>query len=397
MLSNDTEMKIIKLFLGIANGDKKIDNIKRTIVEKFPINPEELFFKIDSTLKGSITPDDLISYLSQFQVQCSQNEAKLIIFFYDANQDGQLDFFEFLNLLISDSDYLFKKICKKRFAKKNTLPPTTQEIEKSIVDLLINEIDFSRYMFELISDVKSNDDFSLQDLFYVIKSYSFITFESIKAFFDRNGINYSPSDIKSIFNRIDSNRDGKICFNELKSLFNISNESTFSQSGRNNNFSNIDDGDYQYECSHLSRSNSPICHTSNIVRMPILNPPIKDGRNCQYKNYVRHVRETSLSRSKSRSLSRSSDYQSPGEKSGDENEKMYHSYSAYNNSNVMQKKEEVSYCNTEQQLPVRINRRMIIKTGAEKKMRKNSNNNIRTYNSNFNISGEDITYEMNNQ
>ena len=222
MLSNDTEMKIIKLFLGIANGDKKIDNIKRSIVEKFPINPEELFFKIDSSLKGSITSDDLISYLSQFQVQCSQNEAKLIIFFYDANQDGQLDFFEFLNLLISDSDYLFKKICKKRFTKKNTLPPTTQEIEKAFVDLLINEIDFSRYMFELISDVKSNDDFSLQDLFYVIKSYSFITFESIKAFFDRNGINYSPSDIKSIFNRIDSNRDGKICFNELKSLFNIS-------------------------------------------------------------------------------------------------------------------------------------------------------------------------------
>ena len=76
---------------------------------------------------------------------------------------------------------------------------------------------------------------------------------------------------------------------------------------------------------------------------------------------------------------------------------MYHSYSAYNNNtSVIQKKEEVSYCNTEQQLPVRINKRMIIKTGAEKKMRKNSNN-IRTYNSNINISGEDITYEMKNQ
>ena len=74
MLSNDTEMKIIKLVLGIANGDKKIDKIKRSILEKFPFNPEEIFFLIDNNLKGNITPEDICNFLSHHQIPCSQIE-----------------------------------------------------------------------------------------------------------------------------------------------------------------------------------------------------------------------------------------------------------------------------------------------------------------------------------
>ena len=413
MLSNDTEMKIIKLFLGIANGDKKIDKIKRSILEKFPFNPEEIFFLIDNNLKGNITPEDICNFLSHYQIPCSQIESRMLVFFYDSNQDGQLDYIEFLNLLVSDSDYLFKKVAKKKFGKKSSVQMNiTSELEKSIANLLENEVELSRYVLELISDIKQNEDFSLQDMFYIIKSYSFITYESVKAFFDRNGINYTSSDIKSLFNRISSNKDGKICFNELKLLFTMSNEISFSQSRRNNfalssSSCCLIDGDYQYECSHLSRSNSPIFHTSSIVRMPILNPPIKDDRNVPYKSYVRHVRETSLSRSKSRSLSRSSDYQSPGEKSfhGKE-DKFYNSFSGnvHNNSEIRgYDSRDAEYCNTEQQQPVRLNNRMVVRPGAEKKERKNSikkvTQNLRTIIPRNDIEGDndgrDITYEMN--
>ena len=55
-------------------------------------------------------------------------------------------------------------------------------------EILENEIDFIKYISELINELKNTNDFSLQNLFYSIKSYSYITEGSIRAFFDKNGI-----------------------------------------------------------------------------------------------------------------------------------------------------------------------------------------------------------------
>jgi hypothetical protein len=44
MLEHNTEMKIVKLLLGIANGDKKIDKIKINLHQKYNlIKPYNLF------------------------------------------------------------------------------------------------------------------------------------------------------------------------------------------------------------------------------------------------------------------------------------------------------------------------------------------------------------------
>lgn len=178
MLSPETEKKINDLLLGIAYGEQKIDKFKQEILSKFILSPQHIFYEIDLEHKGNIIEEDIIKFLSNFGISCSQSEAKFLIFFYDKNMDGTIDFIEFLDLLISDSDYLFKKLSKKKFVKgiqeKNEM---TSETIKIVSELFKNEIDLLRYISELVQIIKTSEDFSLQDMFFVIKSYSFITFE----------------------------------------------------------------------------------------------------------------------------------------------------------------------------------------------------------------------------
>ena len=62
----------------------------------------------------------------------------------------------------------------------------------------------------------------MQNVFYEIKSYSYITNDSLKAFFDRNEVNYNDKFIKNIFTRFNSkDSNGKISFDKFKNFFDL--------------------------------------------------------------------------------------------------------------------------------------------------------------------------------
>ena len=277
MLSSDTEEKIIKFFLGISNGDAEIDKIKQNLINNYSINPVHIFNRIDRDCKGGISQNDLISFLNYYNIPCSNLESELFFYFYDLNMDGLIDFIEFLNIIISDTNYLFKKAWKKKFIKgnlssediTNVLNP---EVEKQILFLLDKECEFCRYIYELINDIKNSNDFNLEEIFYVIKSYSYITNESIKAFFDRNQISYTDNDIKSIITRIENNQDSKICFKRLKMLFDIPDHIDLNQNSYANN-SNIllMSGNSNINKSPYINSNYNLYNDSNINFQPNIN------------------------------------------------------------------------------------------------------------------------------
>ena len=358
MLSHEIESQTIHLLLEIANSDKNINSLKHSIIESTNINPIHLFFSLDKSHSSKITLEDIMTFLQQFNITSSIQEIQTIILFYDLDGDGTLNFKEFLNLIISDTDYVFKKMIKQEYKQISKAQISSQPYYESnlsaLADILKHEIDFIKYITTLINNLKNNSDFNLQDIFYSIKSYSYITSESIKAFFDKNKINYSIYDIKSIFNRLDYNKDGKISFNDLKIFFNLDsynnnatkNEMTSSkgmnayQLKRSNRITNNNEkkphhhkyemkqiylknnidfnksGNYQFECMHLSRNGSPVHLNSkkdnSIQASPIINPPIQDGRNNPYKIFHREFRENNLNKSKNKSLSRNCEYQSPG-------------------------------------------------------------------------------------
>ena len=227
MLTRETEQKLVELFITISTGEEKINKLKQNILTKYSINPLQLFFKMDIKNTGFLSKNDLASYLKFFSVDFIPRDIHYIFYFYDKDNDNALSFYEFLDLIISDSNYLYKKSYKKKYRhnkfEQNEINGEMDiNIEKNILQIFVEEIDLARNLNELILYLKDCNDFVVQDVFYEIKSYSYITNDSLKAFFDRNEVTYNDKFIKNIFNRFDIKEiNGKISYNKFKNFFDL--------------------------------------------------------------------------------------------------------------------------------------------------------------------------------
>lgn len=363
MLSLETERKLVQIFVSISLGESKINKMKQDILTNYSINPIQFFFKLNKNNSNYITKSDISNYLNSFNIIYTPTDIDYIFYFYDKDFDNVLNFYEFLNLIISDSSYLYKKTFKKKF-KHNKIEQSDLNtdidinIQKGVLQIFIEEIEFARQLNDLIMDIKQCNDFVLQDIFYEIKSYSYITSESLKAFFDRNEVSYNDKFIKNIFNRFDNKEiNGRISFNKFKSFFdlpygknsnenqninfvenkqnfneneipkilnhthvsdiNLSDSNNIIYSNKNepnlnyeenvNNLNNnnfINEEDIQFECSHLSRSGS--VESKKEKENNNCKYVTKNNKNNLYKTFLRDKRSKSLEKSLSRSLSRKS-------------------------------------------------------------------------------------------
>ena len=368
MLSRETEQKLVELFIALSIGEEKINKLKENILSNFNINPIKIFFKLDINNEVYLSKNDIISFLNYFSINVIPTDIDYIFYFYDKDNDNTLSFYEFLDLILSDSNYLYKKSFKKRF-KYNKINQNEMNndidinIEKSILEIFLEEIDFSRQLDNLKINIKKNKDFSIQNVFYEIKSYSYITSDSLKAFFDRNEISYNDRFIKNIFNRFDNKEiNGKISFNKFKNFFDLpyikdkniniqitgnsfpktiiqtfissedikfnnSNEygnigyTTINQSpnlkgsfiqndyniNKINNENYINEEDIQFQCSHLSRSGSIESNKKDKNRnFKYISK--NNNKNNLYRNYLREKRSKSLEKSCSKSFSRTNEF-----------------------------------------------------------------------------------------
>ena len=373
MLSRETEQRLVEIFVTLSLGEEKINKLKQNILTNNNINPIQIFFKLDLNNVGYLSKSDFFSFLKFFSVNYTQTDIDYIFYFYDKDEDNVLYFNEFLDLIISDSNYFYKKSFKKKFRKNrfdmNELNGDLElGIEKAILDILLEEIELARHLNDLIIGIKQCSDFVVQNVFYEIKSYSYITNDSLKAFFDRNEVNYNDKFIKNIFTRFNSkDSNGKISFDKFKHFFDLpfnmnmmsqnsqfpenqiiynfgqtfaSNDIKFSGTENNNKFmcsdnSNgnikpfynknyfynnirnenyINEEDIQFECSHLSRSGSVESFKNDLEKSNCKYIPKNMKRNHLYKNYLREKRSKSLEKSFSKSLCRANEVISRTEK-----------------------------------------------------------------------------------
>ena len=355
MLSRETEQKLIQIFMTLSLGEEKIDNLKKNNLTKFNINPIRFFAKLDKNKSNYLTKNDISAYLNSFSIIYTPTDIDYIFYFYDKDFDNVLNFYEFLDLLISNSNYIYKKSFKKKF-KHNKISQNEingeieNDIQKAVLQIYVEEIELARKLNNLIIEIKMKNDFAIQDIFYEIKSYSYITTESLKAFFDRNEVSYNDKFIRNIFKRFNNKEiNDRISFNKFKNFFdlpfnknikeNIINNNNFNQNlisplinqtqisedikfnnsktdcqtyqnlnfdeKINNNLVNIrndlNEEDIQFECSHFSRSGSL---NSKKEKNKKCGYCTQRNINVSYKNYLREKRSKSLEKSLSRSLSR---------------------------------------------------------------------------------------------
>lgn len=355
MLSRETEQRLVEIFITLSVGEEKINKVKQNILKNLDINPIQLFMNLDLDNAGYLNKNDFCSFLNFFSISFTPVDIDYIFFFYDKNEDNVLSFNEFLDLLVSDSNYFIKKSFKRKFKNKTLDIKELSEdlelkIEKAFLDLLIEEIDLGRHLNDLILNLRQYNDFNLQDIFYEIKSYSCITSDSLKAFFDRNEVNYNDKFIKNIFCRFDTKDiNGKIVFNKFKKFFYLSNNNIIAQMFINNNpsnifetypsenikfnvlnnnkfldsnsdlinfqfphikttyhnyknYKNINEDDIQFKCSHLSCSGSFESLHKEFQNSNCKYIPKNKKNNNIYKNYLREKRCKSLGKSLKKTL-----------------------------------------------------------------------------------------------
>ena len=216
MCSVETERLVSKLFMTLAEGERSIEISRQVLSDLIEFDPYKIFKTLDIEGKNKIDSSNILAYLRNKGIYASEQEASLLILFYDQDFDGVLSYPEFIHLINSD-----KNVQKMSYNSKNEKLP--YNIDYSLGKLLEKEIELSRKILFLLQDIKSRYDFNVHNIYHSVKNYDSITPDGVRKFLDKNEVSYLNSDIKSIIRRLDLNKDGRIELFEIHALFGFPN------------------------------------------------------------------------------------------------------------------------------------------------------------------------------
>ena len=212
MISKEIKNLLINLFSELINCERSVEINRQVLSESADFDAHQIFNFLLSTETENITVIDIIKYLQKNGIEISEQEAKLIILFYDMNSDGKLSFEEFLNFSRSDKSSLNNKLFR---LQDNNI---SFNINYSLCKLFQKEILASKRILNILKEIQNKNDFNLHNIYHVLKSNTYITSESLKNFLSSNNIEFMESDIKFLMRRLDLNKDGKINLCEFHAL-----------------------------------------------------------------------------------------------------------------------------------------------------------------------------------
>ena len=102
MLSIETDKRLAKLMMQLAEGERTIEIARQVLSDLYDFDAYQIFKNLDIEGKNRIDAINIIEFLKNKGMYTSQDEAKLIILFYDQDFDGVLTYPEFINLVKSE-------------------------------------------------------------------------------------------------------------------------------------------------------------------------------------------------------------------------------------------------------------------------------------------------------
>ena len=238
MLSRETEEMISNIFSELINHETQIENEKKNFDEIPSIYHELLFKKLEEEKYTYISSFKILDFLKKHSINCTDNEIKSIIKFYDIDKDNHLNYKEFLSLILSSR----KKIENYKLTysgNNNCISNLPYEIEYEFCKMLEIQLSFVRILEKLLFDLNKRKDFSIYDLYNELKDEDKdeINFIKLSNFMKRNIKNSNNEDLRVLFKKLDINRDGSITMDDICIIFgkNIFNSQTISDDDLNNN------------------------------------------------------------------------------------------------------------------------------------------------------------------
>jgi hypothetical protein len=171
MISIETEARVAKLLMALAEGEKVVEIGRQQLGEELDFDAYQTFKRIDREAKNYIDEFNIVEFLKINSVYCSLNEARTIIFLYDADNDGYMNYTEFLNFVLSDTDITLRKLARERIGTRSGIN-LTYDIEICITKLIEKQLDLIRNIEYILNDLKSRHDYDVFELFSTFKPYS---------------------------------------------------------------------------------------------------------------------------------------------------------------------------------------------------------------------------------
>ena len=212
MLSVETEARIAKILLALAEGERSIEISRQVLSDNYDFDPYQIFKYLDLDCKNAINACDILNFLRCKGIYANEDEVNFIILSYDQNGDGCLSYSEFTNLIQSD------KSLKNYSSSNNCNNQLSFNVEYSLKKLFEKEIDLARNMINLLQDLRCRCDYDSCNIFNALKSFCNITPDSIKCFLERNCASFLDNDIKAIMKRLDFNHDCQVDLCELSNF-----------------------------------------------------------------------------------------------------------------------------------------------------------------------------------
>ena len=142
MCSIETEKRIAQLLMILAEGERSIEITRQVLSDLKEFDSYQIFKNLDFEGKNKIDAYNLIHYLRNKGIYASEEEAQLIILFYDQDYDTYLSFTEFINLIQSE------KILQKT-SYKSPNEELSYNVDYSFGKLLEKEVELARSFFML--------------------------------------------------------------------------------------------------------------------------------------------------------------------------------------------------------------------------------------------------------
>lgn len=118
------------------------------LADRPEFNPEQAFLRLDRNRKGVITSADVKAFMKHNQKDCSESDCALFIRPFDDDNDGHLNYTEFLYCVLSSSAVYRDKVIKRLSQRDLKIQLNSQQVLMGNKPKIVHPLETLAYELE---------------------------------------------------------------------------------------------------------------------------------------------------------------------------------------------------------------------------------------------------------
>ena len=216
MLSIETQELFVSLLRVYIEGERQVEVVRQVLAELPAFDPYSAFHHIDQTNQGYLAQVDIARFMRECQRPISDYDAGLVTTSWSGLGSRLVAYEDFLNAVLPATSDRLRSQATNRSEKQ----PLTFEAIYALCRVIERELDFQVKLEASKADLQSKRDFSITGLFTVLDNDQdqYVSEGDLLLFCRRLGVYLYPDDIKSVFRRVDKDRDGLLNLREIRGM-----------------------------------------------------------------------------------------------------------------------------------------------------------------------------------